>query len=350
MKRKSFIIVLASLLISFVSCNTKDIKNHAPATQKTDALAEWESLRFGAFVHFNDNSCLVKEFSKNTDPAIFNPVNLNFDSLMTTFQKAGVKYAVLTTRHTSGFCLWDSKFTKFDVANSPFKKDVVKLFVEACRKYEIKPCLYYCLWGNYWLPWEWNPTIKDELKGTTPKKIILAQLSELAENYGDIYEFWLDMQCWADTTLTPQESYNLLKNKNPKALVHFNQHVQDGSEIKYFPTDIVNGEERIPPVAGHDSNREINGQNYYLPFEYEITSQRCDSLTLGNGLMKGSVWFTFPVSQFYPVDSLYHYIKQSFDRGGSTILLSTAPDKTGTYSKANSDSLIKLGKLIWANK
>lgn len=339
------------MIFVFVSCSTTVKKNFLPASKKTDAIAEWESLRFGAFVHFNDNSCLVKEFSKNTDPMVFNPVKLNFDTLMTTFQKAGVKYAVLTTRHTSGFCLWDSKVTKFDVANSPYKRDVVKLFVDACRKHAIKPCLYYCLWGSKdWNQANWNPTIKAELQSTTPKKIILAQLSELAQNYGDIYEFWLDMQCWADTTLKPQESYDLLKSINPKTFVHFNQHVQDGRKVRYFPTDIVNGEERTPSVSGHNPNREIKGQNFYLPFEYEITSQRCDSLTLGNGLMKGSVWFTFPVSQFYPVDSLYHYIKQNFDRGGSNILLSTAPDKTGTYSKANSDSLIKLGNLIWAKK
>jgi len=351
MKTKFILFTLASLLISFFSCNKKEIKSFAPASQKTDALAEWESLRFGAFVHFNDNSCLVSEFSKNTDPAIFNPIYLDFDSMMATFQEAGVKYAVLTTRHTSGFCLWDSKVTQFDVAESPFKKDVVKLFVDACCKHDIKPCLYYCLWGSKdWNPVTWNPTIKVELEATTPKQVILSQLEELSENYGDIYAFWLDMQCWADTTLTPQESYDLLKSKNPKTFVHFNQHVQDGSEIRYFPTDILNGEERIPPVAGHNPNREIDGQNYYLPFEYEITSQRCDSLTLGNGLMKGSVWFTFPVSRFYPVDSLYYYIKQSFDRGGSNILLSTAPDKTGAYRQSDRDSLIKLGGLIWNNK
>ena len=66
--------------------------------------------------------------------------------------------------------------------------------------------------------------------------------------------------------------------------------------------------------------------------------------------MKGSCWFTFPVGQFYPVDSLYHYIKQSFDRGGSNILLSTAPDKTGTYRLADRDSIIKLGNLIWGKQ
>lgn len=158
------------------------------------------------------------------------------------------------------------------------------------------------------------------------------------------------MQCWADSTLTAQESYDLIKGKNPKTFVHFNQHVQDGTKINYFPTDFVNGEERTPPVAGHSSIRTVDGADYYLPFEYEITSQHYDSLSLGNGLMKGSVWFTYPQSRFYPVDSLYKYVSQSFARGGSNILLSTAPDKTGTYRQADCDSIIKLGKLIWGKQ
>lgn len=345
-------ILLLLVLSFFISCNKNEKSvNYAPASQRSSDIEEWEALRFGAFVHFNDNTCIETELSKNTDPLVFNPSNLNFDTIMSTFQKAGVKYAVLTTRHTSGFCLWDSKVTQFDVANSPFKTDVVSLFVDACRKYEIQPCFYYCLWGNKdWNPATWNSVIKDELNGKTPKEIILSQLSELAENYGEIYEFWLDMQCWADSSLTARETYNLLKSKNPKTFVHFNQHVQDGSEIRYFPTDIMNGEERIPPFSGYQANRTIVGSGYYLPFEYEITSQHYDSLSLGNGLMNGSVWFTYPKSQFYPVDSLYRYIAQSFERGGSNILLSTAPDKTGTYRQADCDSLIKLGKLIWGNE
>jgi hypothetical protein len=47
---------------------------------------------------------------------------------------------------------------------------------------------------------------------------------------------------------------------------------------------------------------------------------------------------------------LYRCIKISYERGGSNILLSTAPDKSGTYKKADADSLIKLGKLIWDKK
>jgi hypothetical protein len=64
--------------------------------------------------------------------------------------------------------------------------------------------------------------------------------------------------------------------------------------------------------------------------------------------MKGSVWFTYPQSHFYPVDSLYGYIEQSYARGGCNILLSTAPDKTGKYREADCDSILRLGELIKA--
>jgi alpha-L-fucosidase len=340
---------IAIFLISGLLACRNEMKNRdfLPANNPTDVIKGWKNLRFGAFIHFNDNTFIETEISKNTDPSKFNPRSIELDGMTGTFQKAGVKYAVLTTRHTSGFCLWDSKETSFDIASSAYPTDVVKLFVDACRNHEIKPCFYYCLWGNRdWNPATWNSVIKQELETKSPKEIIKAQLSELAENYGDIYEFWLDMYCWCDTNLSIQEIYNLLKSKNPETIVHFNQHVQDGSKINYFPTDILNGEERTPPADGHNPFREINEKTYYLPFEYEITSQRCDNRTLGNGLMPGSVWFTYPDSHFYPVDSLYKYIKQNYERGGSNILLSTAPDKTGSYRQSDRDSLIKLGNLI----
>ncbi len=341
------LLLFFSLLTLPVSCSSDSMRSFHPATGKTSETEEWESLRFGAFVHFNDNTFMGTEFSKNTDPAVFNPTNLDIDQMVATFHEAGVKYAVLTTRHTSGFCLWDSETTTFDVASSPAGVDIVKQFTDACRKYDVKPCLYYCLWGGKWKPWEWNPSINEELAGTTPKEVILSQLKELATNYGDIYEFWIDMYTWCDTSLSVPEIYDFLKQWNKGTLVHFNQHVQDGSKIRYFPTDILNGEERVPPEARHNPYRVVDSITWYLPFEYEITSQRCDHRSLGNGYLQGSTWFTYSDSHFYPVDSLLLFIRLNFERGGSNILLSTAPDETGRYREADKDSLLKLGKHIW---
>src|SRR4030042_3850638 len=117
---KKTIYLYPILLIAFIPACNNEVKNQdfSPAGERTGIIADWEDLRFGAFVHFNDNTFLEKEISQNTDPGIFNPQSIGFDGMMETFQKAGINYAVLTTRHTSGFCLWDSKSTSFDVACS----------------------------------------------------------------------------------------------------------------------------------------------------------------------------------------------------------------------------------------
>ena len=68
--------------------------------------------------------------------------------------------------------------------------------------------------------------------------------------------------------------YGALKNVRPNAIVMFNQHVQDGTKINYFPTDVVNGELVLPPAAGHNPLRSVDGTTYYLPFEYSLVTQR----------------------------------------------------------------------------
>ena len=61
-------------------------------------------------------------------------------------------HAVLTVRHTSGFLLWDSPTSEHDVAGSGNPADVVKLYVEECRRQELQPGIYYCLWGGKFNP------------------------------------------------------------------------------------------------------------------------------------------------------------------------------------------------------
>ena len=85
--------------------------------------------------------------------------------------------------------------------------------------------------------------------------LFLAQLYELATRYGPIPYFWIDMKNWASANLTTQEIYDALKNINPRAVVLFNQHIQDGRGIKYFPTDVLDGEMHLPPPVDQRSLR-----------------------------------------------------------------------------------------------
>jgi len=58
-------------------------------------------------------------------------------------RKAGMRYAVLTTKHHDGFCLWDSEFTDYKATNTPAGRDLVEEFVTAFRAEGLRVGLYH---------------------------------------------------------------------------------------------------------------------------------------------------------------------------------------------------------------
>jgi len=314
-------------------------KRHFPASEKTDLIKNWESYRLGAFVCFNSNQFSGNEHCKITDPKIYNPRQLDVPGWIAAFKQAGMRYAVLTTRHTSGFLLWDSATTAFDVASSGNTTDVCREFVEGCRKQGLAPAFYYCLWGGKWKP---DPNAR---------AVILAQLYELATRYGEIPYFWLDMMNWGPPNLSAQEIYDVLKNLQPNAVILFNQHVQDGTKIKYFPTDVLNGELVPPPATGHDPFRTVDGKSYYLPFEYSLVSQSREG-GIKYDPLGPSCWFTygdgrpFTPSHPFPAEAVAERVRLGWKRGAANVLLATAPDHTGRMRPADVEQLRRLGELL----
>ncbi|NLX99148.1 MAG: alpha-L-fucosidase [Rhodopirellula sp.] len=312
---------------------------HSPAAQKDDLLKKWESYRLGAFVCFNSNQFSGSEHCKITDSKIYTPPQLDVAGWVAAFKQADMKYAVLTTRHTSGFLLWNSATTDFDVASSGNTGDVCREFVAECRKQGIAPAFYYCLWGGKWSP---NPNAR---------AMILAQLYELANRYGEIPYFWLDMMNWAPADLSAQEIYDALKSLQPNAVVMLNQHVQDGTKINYFPTDAVNGELVLPPAGGHDSLRVVDGKTYYLPFEYSLVSQGREG-GIKYDPLGPSCWFTygegrgFAPSHPFPAEAVAERIRQGWKRGAANVLLATAPDHSGKMRAEDVEQLRQIGEIL----
>jgi hypothetical protein len=314
-------------------------ERHSPASRKDALLKKWESYRLGAFVCFNSNQFSGSEHCKITDPKVYNPQHLDVAGWVAAFKAAGMKYAVLTTRHTSGFLLWDSAITDFDVASSGNTTDVCGEFVKQCRRQGLAPGFYYCLWGGKWNP---NPNAR---------AIILAQLYELATKYGEIPYFWLDMMNWAPSDLSTQEIYDALKTLQPNAVVIFNQHVQDGTKIRYFPTDVLDGELVPPPAKGHDPFRTVDGKTYYLPFEYSLVSQRREG-GIKYDPLGPSCWFTygegkgFVPSRPFPAEALAKRIRLGWKRRAANVLLATAPDHTGRMRPEDVEQLRRLGRIL----
>ena len=144
---------------------------------------------FYAFVHFSPNTYTNLEWGDGTeDPAIFNPTELDCEQWVKAIKSAGMKGLILTAKHHDGFCLWQTKYTKHSMKNSPYKNgkgDIVKECSDACKKHGIK-------FGFYLSPWDRNA----ECYGTDEyNDYYVNQLTELLTNYGEIFHVWFDNAC-----------------------------------------------------------------------------------------------------------------------------------------------------------
>jgi len=171
-------ILLAASLAS--AQNFSEIK---PAPQQID----WQDLEFGVIIHFSTNTFLDREWGDGTaDPSVFNPTQFDPDQWMKAVRDSGAKYVVLVAKHHDGFCLWPTEQTKYSIAASPWKGgkgDLVEDVARSARKYGLR-------FGVYLSPWDRHePKYKDS---AAYDDYYQAELTELASNYGDLVEFWLD--------------------------------------------------------------------------------------------------------------------------------------------------------------
>lgn len=232
---------------------------------------------YGMFIHFGVNTFNEIEWSNGKLPASsFNPTNLDCDQWIKVAKEAGFRYVILITKHHDGFCLWDSKYTEYDVAAAPVKTDIVAEVAKACKKYGIKLGLYYSLWDRNFSGYK-----NDEKYNLYMKN----QLTELMTNYGEICELWFDGG-WdkKEASWDIPAVYKYVKEMQPKCLLTVNHSIgrpdnrnkkqepvdfKDGDPIRYFPIDF-----RIkdPNFARWDDPKyyEFDKNLYYLPFEHTI--------------------------------------------------------------------------------
>ena len=184
MKAACFAAILSMLCNAPLSAKAQDgAGDIAPAPYQT----AWQDLEFGVIIHFSTNTFLNQEWGDGTaSPSVFNPSHFDPDQWMQAIRDAGAKYVVLVAKHHDGFCLWPTAQTDYSVAHSPWKNgkgDVVGDVARAARKYGLK-------FGVYLSPWDrHDPRYKDS---AAYDRYYNAELTELAQNYGDLVEFWLD--------------------------------------------------------------------------------------------------------------------------------------------------------------
>jgi alpha-L-fucosidase len=194
----------------------------SPIKQTAKPLAQLQQdfvdLRFGMFIHFNMGTYWNQDWpDPDASPSLFNPKKPNCDQWAKAAKSANMSYGCITTKHHSGFCIWDTKTTDYNVMNSPLKKDVVKEYADAFRANGLKVFLYYSILDTHH---------KLRPNAITPKHIdmVKAQITELLTNYGEIGALIIDGwdAPWSRISYDDVpfgEIYTLVKSLQPNCLV-----------------------------------------------------------------------------------------------------------------------------------
>lgn len=196
-------------LVWLAESRAAGVESRGPLLNDPVRESEFMDWGLGMFVHWSLDSQLGSVISHsmvgasekyldrfvNELPKSFNPRRFDPDGWMEIAKLAGVKYMVFTTKHHSGFCMWDTKTTDFNIMNTPYGKDVVKDYVEACRRHGIKVGFYFSPEDFIFLH-RMGETVRR--RGTTgrEKEPLLEynkkQLDELFGNYGPIDVVFFD--------------------------------------------------------------------------------------------------------------------------------------------------------------
>lgn len=178
---------------------------------KPERLESFRDLGFGMFIHWSLDSQTGVVISHSLPGADEAYTNRFFNDLPKTFNPrkfypqdwaalaklAGIRYVVFTTKHHSGFAMWDTKTTDFGIMHTPFKRDITREILNAFTEQGIRPGIYFSP-DDFWWLWKNRIEIQRNIPAVQPRnnpglmKLDLDQMRELMTNYGPIDFVFLD--------------------------------------------------------------------------------------------------------------------------------------------------------------
>ncbi|TSJ39635.1 carbohydrate-binding protein [Mucilaginibacter corticis] len=328
--RKLQLVLLAFFLTVFAAKAQTATDNYSEAQRQhlKQLQQQFVDLRFGMFIHFNIPTYMDADWpDPEASPALFNPTKLDCNQWAKAAKAAHMTYGCLTTKHHSGFCIWDTKSTDYNVMNSPLKRDVVKEYVEAFRANGLKVMLYYSILDTH-------HKLRPNQIQLSHIEMVKTQLTELLTKYGKIEALIIDGwdAPWSRISYDDvpfEDIYHLVKKLQPDCLLmDLNGAKYPGQGLYY--TDIKTYE----MGAGQRMQKESN----FMP------SLAC--------LPIQSAWFwktDFPTTPVKDAAKLVNeqLIKLNNDR--CNFILNVAPNRDGLFDANALAGLDAIGKL-WKNE
>lgn len=253
------VLVLLALMMGMAEERSEAQSGYQPTKENLESRQWFQDAKFGLFVHWGVYSVLGKgEWVMNNDkipfseyeklPPRFNPIEFDPAEWVSLAKAAGMKYITITSKHHDGFAMFDSKLTDWDIIDrTPYKKDVLKMLAEECRRQGVKLFFYHSQLD--WKHPDYFPRGRTGQNSGRPESgdwdkyldFMDGQLTELLTRYGPVGGIWFDGM-WdkpqADWRL--RQTYDLIHKLQPAALVGSNHHLAPiaGEDFQMFEKDL----------------------------------------------------------------------------------------------------------------
>jgi alpha-L-fucosidase len=286
--------------------------------------------RFGAFIHWGLYAIPAwheqmswrakmprRDYEKYAGQ--FNPVKFAPDEWMKLVRDAGMEFVCFTAKHHDGFCMYDTKHTGYNIMNTPYKKDILKMIAEAAGRAGLKMGAYYSIpdWNHKNYPNQgrhhemFGPRAGDEPDYDKYFAFMENQVREIMTNYGEIGQLFWDI--------------NVAEYSNTA----FNDEVR-----RLQPSIVIN-------------NRGPANWDYTTPERHIPDGMEFERRTLAVQSLGRESWG-------YKTDEDYYtkkYMTQSIDRVlamGGNFMLNIGPKADGTLDENEAEMLRKIGD--WYNR
>lgn len=343
---KKFIALL--IIVSCVLVAQAQNGSYTPTLENLKARSEFRDSRFGIFLHWGLYSVFGQgewymtnaninhaEYAKVSEA--FYPHRFDAAQWVAAIKASGARYICFTSRHHEGFSMWDTKQSDYNIMNTPYGKDVLRMLADECHRQDVKLHLYYSH-----LDW----TREDYPIGRTGRgtgregranwaeyyDFMNRQLTELLTNYGEIGAIWFDGVWDHDSDSVPfdwqlEEQYALIHRLQPACLVGNNHHQTpvEGEDIQIFERDVP-GENKAG-LSGQEISR--------LPLE------TCQTM---NGM-----WGYKVVDQNYKSTAALIRLLVRTSAKGANLLLNVGPQPDGTLPATALSRLSEMGNWLAVN-
>ncbi|WP_339706295.1 alpha-L-fucosidase [uncultured Kriegella sp.] len=327
----------------------------------------WQQAEMGAVFHYDLHVFDQVKYGQGNnrispvrDYQIFHPDKLDTDQWIKAAKDAGFTFAILTATHETGFALYQSEVNPYSMKALRFqdgKGDIVRDFVESCRKYGIKPGIYLGIrWNSFFGVHDFKVNGEGEFREERQKyynRMVEGMVKEICTNYGELFEIWFDGGADSPHRGAP-DVLPIVQQYQPNCLFYHNKQLAEarwgGSESGTIPYPSWATFPYHSTGAGESASEAISNNNFELlktgdpEGNYWMPAMSDAPLRGFNGRHE---WFWEPGDEehIFPLEDLMNMYYKSVGRN-STLIMGLTPNPDGLLPEPDVNRLKKWGDEI----